>query len=682
MSLLVWQLATLLAWGTLVWEAGAQPGERDLTELVAPDAVQQSPTTTELLERAAREKERRLFAAAARTYAEVARRSTDLPDWAWLWSSTAAARAGDSALVRRGLDSTSAELRGRYGFAAELAWRESLPDAAAARAALEALLTQETDRDRQARILLALGRRSGTERQRFARDALRAAASWSIRAEAAARLNPAEESAADARLAGEALLRQGRVADAIRWLDRPGVMPATAAGRAGRDLEIGRALFQARRYEEAAARLARVRTGSGAVEAKFLRGRSEYRAGRYAEGWAHLRAVASGIPGTAWATRANHLLGDLSQDDGDLAAARQYFEAARLGNAGVAESGLAWMRLGALEFQARRYTVAARLYDEYRVRYPGGRRVEEAAYWAGRAHAAVGRDSLARARWQSLRDPLSYYTHLAAARLERNPPPIPAGASPVLPLGGRVSRRLALLRRFGSSGEGTFEASQLSSSMGSERQARLRLAATFVETGWMAQGIRLADLVRVQDGATALEVLRLLYPFPNRAIVEREARANGLDPMFVAGLIRQESLWDTRAISPAGARGLMQIMPETGRGLSGNPGSWNADVLYDPEISIRLGTRFLRDLKQQSGGRAVDVLAGYNAGPHRIARWRELPEGRDEELLAERIPFEETRHYVKVVQGNEQIYRALYRVADPAASNGEPRRGNVKPGNR
>ena len=101
-------------------------------------------------------------------------------------------------------------------------------------------------------------------------------------------------------------------------------------------------------------------------------------------------------------------------------------------------------------------------------------------------------------------------------------------------------------------------------------------------------------------------------------------------------------------------------MPETGRGLAGNPGAWNADVLYDPGTSIRLGTRFLRDLEERFGQRAVDVLAAYNAGPHRIARWRALPEGRDPELLAERIPFEETRHYVKVVQGNAQVYRALY----------------------
>jgi soluble lytic murein transglycosylase len=231
-----------------------------------------------------------------------------------------------------------------------------------------------------------------------------------------------------------------------------------------------------------------------------------------------------------------------------------------------------------------------------------------------------------------------------------------------------VSRRLTLLRRFGSSGEGTFEASQLSSGTGSEREARLRLAATLVETGWTVQGIRLAQLVQVQDGAAAVEVLRLLYPLPHRAVVEREARANGLDPMFVAALIRQESLWDARAISPVGARGLMQIMPETGRGLAGNPAGWNADVLYDPETSIRLGTRFLRDLEQQYGDRAVDLLAGYNAGPHRIARWRALPEGRDAELLAERIPFEETRHYVKVVQGNQHIYRALYGGAGPAGT--------------
>ena len=660
MSLLAWLLAALLAWGSVRSDVGSVARTPGDTGALAPEPGPQIPTITELLERAERERARGAFTAAARTCAEVARRSEDFADWAWLWSATAAARAGDSALVRLALDSTSAQLRARYGFAAELQWRESLPDAAASRTALQALLADEKDNDRRARILLALGRRSGAEAQGFARAALHAAASVSLRAEAARVMRPTGVSTADARLAGEALLRQGRVADAVRWLDRPDVRPATAAARAGLDLEIGRAFFQTRRYEEAAARLARVTTGPGAVEARFLRGRSEYRAGRYVEGLRRLRAVASNFPNTPWATRANHILGDLAQDDGDLAAARRYFGAARLGAANVTESGLAWMRLGALEFQARRYQVAARLYDEYRARYPRGQRVEEATYWAGRAYAAEKRDSLARARWQALRNPLSYYSHLAAARLKRDPPAMAAGASLTAPLGGRASRRLAMLRRFGSAGEGAFEASQLSASHGSERQARLALAATLIETGWTVQGIRLAELVRAEDGAAAVDVLRLLYPFPDRAVVEREARENGLDPMLVAGLIRQESLWDARAISPAGARGLMQIMPETGRGLAGNPGGWHADVLYDPGTSIRLGTRFLRDLEERFGQRAVDVLAAYNAGPHRIARWRALPEGRDPELLAERIPFEETRHYVKVVQGNAQVYRALY----------------------
>ncbi|HEV2132256.1 MAG TPA: lytic transglycosylase domain-containing protein, partial [Longimicrobiaceae bacterium] len=115
-------------------------------------------------------------------------------------------------------------------------------------------------------------------------------------------------------------------------------------------------------------------------------------------------------------------------------------------------------------------------------------------------------------------------------------------------------------------------------------------------------------------------------------------------------------------VSPAGAVGLMQVMPATGRGLARAAGIANFDpqMLRQPETNVRLGTRFLADLQRRYGGRATDVFAAYNAGPGRLVRWRTLPEYADEELFAERIPFQETRDYVKIVRFNAQMYRMLY----------------------
>jgi soluble lytic murein transglycosylase len=116
------------------------------------------------------------------------------------------------------------------------------------------------------------------------------------------------------------------------------------------------------------------------------------------------------------------------------------------------------------------------------------------------------------------------------------------------------------------------------------------------------------------------------------------------------------------AVSPAGAIGLMQVMPATGADLARRAGisPFDSSMLRDPELNVRLGTLFLRDMLARYDNDPVLALAAYNAGPTRATRWRNLPEFRDREVFVERIPFAETRHYAKVVQANAEIYRALY----------------------
>jgi soluble lytic murein transglycosylase len=156
-------------------------------------------------------------------------------------------------------------------------------------------------------------------------------------------------------------------------------------------------------------------------------------------------------------------------------------------------------------------------------------------------------------------------------------------------------------------------------------------------------------------------LLRIAFPFRFRETVEREVRRQGLDPFMVAGLIRKESIFNPTAVSPAGAVGLMQVMPETGRGLARRAGiaAWDASRLEEPETNVRLGTLFLADQVRRYRT-LTEVFAAYNAGPGRVARWRAFPEYRDEDLFVERIPFEETRDYVKKVKLYAGVYEMLY----------------------
>ena len=154
---------------------------------------------------------------------------------------------------------------------------------------------------------------------------------------------------------------------------------------------------------------------------------------------------------------------------------------------------------------------------------------------------------------------------------------------------------------------------------------------------------------------------RILYPlrFEDR-ILERSGQWD-LDPYWVASLIRQESVFVPRTRSPVGARGLMQVMPATGRALARLEGvSYRTSRLYDPGVSIRFGTRYLRQLLDRFASRPEMALAGYNAGPHRVRDWTDMNMTIPAEVFIEEIPFTETRTYVKLIMRNEKIYRRLY----------------------
>ena len=154
---------------------------------------------------------------------------------------------------------------------------------------------------------------------------------------------------------------------------------------------------------------------------------------------------------------------------------------------------------------------------------------------------------------------------------------------------------------------------------------------------------------------------RLLYPLRFEERIQERSDQRELDPYLVASLIRQESVFVPRTRSPVGARGLMQVMPATGRALARLEGvSYRTSRLYDPGVSIRFGTRYLRQLLDQFASRPELALAGYNAGPHRVKDWTDMNMTIPAEVFIEEIPFTETRNYVKLILRNEMIYRRLY----------------------
>ncbi len=177
------------------------------------------------------------------------------------------------------------------------------------------------------------------------------------------------------------------------------------------------------------------------------------------------------------------------------------------------------------------------------------------------------------------------------------------------------------------------------------------------------QALRRAAPFHTSAAGEALPAVwwRLLYPLRYRDRLKAQAAHWNLDPFQVAGLIRQESAFAPRTRSPVGARGLMQIMPATGRALARLEGlTYRLSRLYDPVVNIRFGTRYLRQLLDEFEDRPERALAGYNAGPHRVRAWTKADPEVSAERFIEEIPFTETRNYVKLVLRNEMLYRRLY----------------------
>lgn len=159
------------------------------------------------------------------------------------------------------------------------------------------------------------------------------------------------------------------------------------------------------------------------------------------------------------------------------------------------------------------------------------------------------------------------------------------------------------------------------------------------------------------------------YPSAYSEAIQTEAGKYHLDPWLVEGLIRQESMYNTQSLSPAGARGLMQIMPKTGKRLfeRTHPGrEFENDFLFEPDLNIRLGVRYLNDLTRKLKGNGVYILITYNAGPKVLKAWqRRFRMIKDRDIFVESIPYPETRGYVKHVIRNYIIYKNLY-PAPPA----------------
>jgi soluble lytic murein transglycosylase len=421
------------------------------------------------------------------------------------------------------------------------------------------------------------------------------------------------------------------------------------------------ALMDAGRDAEAARQFALVTEPSLVPRAAYQRARALVRAGSGAAARTALRDVATRHAGVA--APALLLLADLQMDDRNLSGAASSL--AELGKRypSSSQAPLARFRASLLAWEQSAARAAAS-FDTLAAKYPNDDEALGARYWAGRAYERMGRRADAEQRWKAVvtASPYSYYAWLASRRLKQAGwrPPVGPDTSAHVAAVDSLAARVAALRQLGMDAEMRFELDALvdrASAMSAEAPA---IADALIAAGEPSRGLRVA-LRAIDQGKATRALFRAAFPVMHEDALREESRRNGLDPALVAGLIRQESSFNPNAVSPAGARGLMQLMPDVGAAIARTMKYplWDPALLFDADVSIELGTSHLA-ASLKGDAPPARALAAYNAGASRVARWVNRPGSADPELFTEWIPYTETRDYVRIVQRNQRVYAALY----------------------
>jgi soluble lytic murein transglycosylase len=392
---------------------------------------------------------------------------------------------------------------------------------------------------------------------------------------------------------------------------------------------------------------------------------------RTIQGW-----ILDRFPQSAQAAEIHFFRGDGLHDRGALSDASVHYQRA-LETGPHSLAGRSWMRAGQIAVGQGRHLEAAELYERYLEEYPEGRRWNQATYWAGRSRVAMGDSAVGQSQWEAVlsRSPTSYYSMLAAADLGQEfDVAVPETVDrPAASPGLRASLRLLdLLVQADLSEAVTWWVGHVRERT-EEVSDRLSLAEQLIERGFSVEGIRTGQALLSAGEVLDRRLMEIIYPFPYREVIMAEAAEADVDPFFLAGLIRQESAFDADIVSRAGAIGLMQVMPATGDELARAEriSGFTTESLETAEINLHLGVNFWTDLERAFVGTHLPLmLSAYNAGPTRARRWRQLPENADPVRFTERIPFDETRGYVKNVSRNAALYRALYGAARKAPAAG------------
>ncbi len=331
---------------------------------------------------------------------------------------------------------------------------------------------------------------------------------------------------------------------------------------------------------------------------------------------------------------------------------------------------------------------AAQAFEQHIALYPGSPQVPAALYWRARLADDAGDPARARLWYRKVveRFPNYYYADLARAGLEGRkveadvqaetdaepllqkvaPTQLPVNYEAHAPADDLRYEKSLLLRNAGMFDFAAKEL-QLAAAGDGATWAAAEMARLYQDAGQYHRALQTLKRAVPTYYSLGMEALprfywETLFPRPYWSDLTRFSARNRLDPFLVASLIRQESEFNPEAVSRANAMGLMQLLPGTGRITARElrVRRFSTSQLLTPNVNLRLGTTYFRQLLDKFDGRLEYALAAYNAGTDRVEGWLQDGNFRDPAEFVESIPFTETREYVQAILRNASVYRRLY----------------------
>jgi soluble lytic murein transglycosylase len=486
------------------------------------------------------------------------------------------------------------------------------------------------------------------------------------------------------------LERAQRLFDAGRWAQaRAGFEPLAKVAQGDDARLIALRLAQCdsnlNRRTQARTALAQLTArGEHRIEARYYHLMATRAVGDHAPYVKLARQLVADEPESPWAAETLHnLASHYITSNQDEAADGVFRELLRLFPKHPHAERAAW-KVGWRAYRAGRLREAADTFDRAASMFPRADYRPSWLYWSARARTQLRDTALASERYSIVIGEYqnSYYGRLAAQAVEgqrqlvvRAAARVTATAAPdarTVPTETLIRELIALelyddaLRevRYAQRIWGDSARLQATSAFVRHNQGiGLRAQERFTALRGAINTMRRAYPQFMASGGEDLpvDVLRIIFPLDHWPLITKYASAHKLDPYLLAALMAQESTFTAEIRSSANAIGLMQIIPATGRRLATRLGvrNFSTNALTQPELNVRLGTRYFRDLLDQFG-EAHFALASYNAGENRVVRWRIERGPLPADEFIDDIPFAETQNYVKRILGTAEDYRRLY----------------------